>query len=491
MKSDLYRLSQKYRGAPSKKSAYAKGGSVRRRFADGGMNDGTGGGYYDGVDAGYGGDGSGQDAATGGAGQGAPAAGPVVVAPASAAPVVVAPQATVVTPSANAAATTGAATTGAAPPAAPPDRAAELEALLSRYAPPSNQYTQELAESRRRAQTETEAFTNMVHQMSQRGESPTSRAEMYFRLAAAFGSPTKTGRFAENLSLVGKEMSEYAKGRRAEENDMRTLALKAQEIRMTGARQDLTTTQALASQEMGERRGLAREVIKEYLASGRPQSDAGKLAEDAGLRQGTPEHRAFIDRYLASKLESGELYKQAMLGIQEANLQLRQSEAARKAEKDKELTPQEMTMRRDAETTLNATERAQRTIQEALRINDNTYGTSVGDATLYGFRSATGADDPKTRNTARIRTLLSEAAIAGLREAFGSQITDSERAALDNLQGALARTPAQRREILERTFEELQRSQARQRRLVQDITSGEYRRQRSADPAQPAPGGTP
>ena len=491
MKSDLYRLSQKYRGAPTKKSAYAKGGSVRRRFADGGMNDGTGGGYYDGVDAGYGGDGSGQDAATGGAGQGAPAAGPVVVAPASAAPVVVAPQATVVTPSANAAATTGAATTGAAPPAAPPDRAAELEALLSRYAPPSNQYTQELAESRRRAQTETEAFTNMVHQMSQRGESPTSRAEMYFRLAAAFGSPTKTGRFAENLSLVGKEMSEYAKGRRAEENDMRTLALKAQEIRMTGARQDLTTTQALASQEMGERRGLAREIIKEYLASGRPQSEAGKLAEDAGLRPGTPEHRAFIDRYLASKLESGELYKQAMLGIQEANLQLRQLEAARKAEKDKELTPQEMTMRRDAETTLSATERAQRTIQEALRINDDTFGTSYADAAQYQMLSAAGSDAPKVRNTARIRTLLSEAAIAGLREAFGSQITDSERAALDNLQGALARTPAQRREILQRTFEELQRSQARQRRLVQDITSGEYRRQRSAEPAQPAPGGTP
>jgi hypothetical protein len=148
-------------------------------------------------------------------------------------------------------------------------------------------------------------------------------------------------------------------------------------------------------------------------------------------------------------------------------------------------------MRLDAEATLSATERAQRTINEALRINDNTYGTSVGDAALYEFRSRTGADDPKTRNTARIRTLLSEAAIAQLRESFGSQITDSERAALDNLQGALSRTPAQRREILERTLAELERSRARQRTLVQDITSGEYRRQRPAEPAQPAQGGTP
>jgi hypothetical protein len=462
MKTDLYRLNQKYRGAPSKKR-------VRRRFDEGGLNDLT---------ASYN-DGSGQaDPADGAGGDVAPPAAPVVVTPQAAPPpaaAVVTPQATVVAPQAS----------------APPDRTAELEALLNRYAPPSNQYTQELAESRRRAQTETEAFTRMIQQMSQRSESPTSRAEMYFRLAAAFGSPTKTGKFAENLSLVGKEMSEYAKGRRAEESDMRNLALKAQEIRMTGARQDLTTAQALAAQETGERRTLAREVIKEYLASGRPQSDAGKLAEDAGLRQGTPEHRAFIDRYLASKIESGDLYKQAMLEMQRTGLELRQAEAARKAEREKELTPAEQRMRLDAEATLSATERAQRTINEALRINDNTYGTSVGDTALYEFRSRTGADDPKTRNTARIRNLLSEAAISQLRESFGSQITDSERAALDNLQGALSRTPAQRREILERTLEEIERSRARQRNLVQDITSGRYRQQQPAQPAQPAQGETP
>lgn len=468
MKSDLYRLNQKYRGAPSKKSAYAKGGSVRRRFDEGGLND---------MAMAYN-DGSGQaDPSGGGAVDAAPPAAPVVVTPQAAPPAaaVVTPQATVVAPQAS----------------APPDRAAELEAMLNRYAPPSNQYTQELAESRRRAQTETEAFTNMIQQMSQRTESPTSRAEMYFRLAAAFGSPTKTGKFAENLSLVGKEMSEYAKGRRTEENDLRNLALKAQEIRMTGARQDLTTTQALASQEMGERRTMAREVIKEYLASGRPQSDAGKLAEDAGLRPGTPEHRAFIDRYLASKLESGELYKQAMLGIQEANLELRRQGEARAADRARELTPAEQRMRLDAETTLSATEKALRTVNEALRINDNTFGTSFLDSAEYQALSAAGSDAPRVRNTARIRTLLSEAAIDRLRESFGSQITDSERSALENLQGALARTPAQRREVLQNSLAELERSQARQRRLVQDITSGEYRRQRPAEPAQPAQGETP
>jgi hypothetical protein len=469
MKSDLYRLNQKYRGAPTKKSAYAKGGSVRRRFDEGGLND---------MAMAYN-DGSGQADPNGGeGGDVAPPAAPVVVTPQAAPPpaaAVVTPQATVVAPQAS----------------APPDRTAELETLLNRYAPPSNQYTQELAESRRRAQTETEAFTRMIQQMSQRTESPTSRAEMYFRLAAAFGSPTKTGKFAENLSLVGKEMSEYAKGRRAEESDMRNLALKAQEIRMTGARQDLTTAQALAAQEAGERRTLAREVIKEYLASGRPQSDAGKAAEDMGLRPGTPEHRDFVQRYINSKIESGEAYRQAQLDLQRGNLLLRQEADARAAERARELTPTEQRMRLDAETTLSATEKALRTVNEALRINDNTFGTSFLDSAEYQTLSAAGSDAPKVRNTARIRTLLSEAAIDRLRESFGSQITDSERSALENLQGALARTPAQRREVLQNSLAELERSQARQRRLVQDITSGEYRRQRPAEPAQSTQGETP
>jgi hypothetical protein len=145
-------------------------------------------------------------------------------------------------------------------------------------------------------------------------------------------------------------------------------------------------------------------------------------------------------------------------------------------------------MRSDTEATVAATERGLRTIGEALRINDDTFGTSAIDAARYQALSTAGSDAPKVRNTARIRTLLSEAAIAQLRESFGSQITDSERAALDNLQGALSKTPAQRREILERTMAELERSLVRQRNLARDITSGEYRRQR---PAQPAQGETP
>jgi len=119
-----------------------------------------------------------------------------------------------------------------------------------RPAAQSTTYGQELAEARRRSQAETDAFANMIRQMSERTESPASRAEMYFRLASAFGAPTKTGMFTENLALAGKEMGEYAKGRRTDEAERRALALKAQEVRMATAREDVTALKALAAREL-------------------------------------------------------------------------------------------------------------------------------------------------------------------------------------------------------------------------------------------------
>ncbi len=362
-----------------------------------------------------------------------------------------------------------------APQAAQPTRAAMLEAMLNKYSAPSGAYTKELAEARRRSTAETEAFSNMIRQMSERGESPTSRAEMYFRLASAFGSPTKTGQFTENLALAGKEMGEYAKGRRADEGERRALALKAQEMRMTGAREDLATTRALAAQEESERRTMAREIVKEYIASGRPQSDAGKMAQDAGLTPGTPQYNEFVERYIRTKIESGEMYRQAMLGIQEANLQLRQAADARKAEAEKQLNPTELRMKQDSESSLSASRSALRNINRALEINDNTFSNSAVDLARYQMLYNAGDQSPRVLNTAEMRNILGEAAIGRLKETFGAGITNEERRALTDLQGAMARSPAERRRILERTRDELQRSLEREERRLRDISSGVYR----------------
>jgi hypothetical protein len=86
----------------------------------------------------------------------------------------------------------------------------QLLDMLSKYTSGESTYGAELKSARGRANAETEAFQKML-QSSIEG-SPTDKAEMYFRLAAAFGAPTKTGNFAETLGNVGATMCEYTKG---------------------------------------------------------------------------------------------------------------------------------------------------------------------------------------------------------------------------------------------------------------------------------------
>jgi hypothetical protein len=370
--------------------------------------------------------------------------------------------------------------TEAAPVSVEPPAAGRNEgfnALIARYMAPSSEYSRELADARRRSQTETEAFSNMIKQMSERGESPTSRAEMYFRLAAAFGSPTRTGSMGETLSKVGQQAAEYSKSRRADEAERRGLALKAQEIRMAGAREDLSTTRALAAQEAADRRAIAKEMIKEYIASGKASSEEGKRAEDAGYKKGTQEYNDYVRRQIESKIESGELYRQAMLAIQEGNLELRRAADARKAEAEKQLSGPELRMKLDSQNSLDASKSALRDITEALRRNENSFGMAGLDWAQYQALSRAGSNAERVQNTRIIENLLSRSAIDSLKEKFGAGITNEERKALVELEGALAKTPQERKIILERSYRELQRSIEREERRLRDISSGVYRRQ--------------
>ena len=159
-----------------------------------------------------------------------------------------------------------------------PDQARRYRELMTRYLPSTN-FGPQLAAAQQTARSEADAFSNMIRQMSERAESPTSRAEMYFRLASAFGAPTRTGQFTENLALAGREMGEVARGRRAEEAERRALGLRAQELRMAGARQDLASLQALAGQESAERRAILPRLIEAEVRANTPGARERRIAD--------------------------------------------------------------------------------------------------------------------------------------------------------------------------------------------------------------------
>jgi hypothetical protein len=70
--------------------------------------------------------------------------------------------------------------------------------------------------------------------------------------------------------------------------------LEIQKARMGAADEDLEALQGLQAEEAKYRRDVGRELIKEYVKSGEPQSAAGKTALDMGLKPGTPEYNAKV-----------------------------------------------------------------------------------------------------------------------------------------------------------------------------------------------------
>jgi hypothetical protein len=176
----------------------------------------------------------------------------------------------------------------------PVDPNAALEAMLNRYAPQTVTSEQIAAAAERRA-AEQKAFEDILRSQLQGTDGePMSKAEKYFRLAAAFGAPTKTGHFAENLGLVGEEMSSQlaAKAQREREAREKRLGvdLEIQKMRMGAAGEDLEALQGVQSEEAKYRRDVAKELLKEQMEAekagytqktgaelGLTGADAGKL----------------------------------------------------------------------------------------------------------------------------------------------------------------------------------------------------------------------
>lgn len=364
------------------------------------------------------------------------------------------------------------------PPAAttPVSPAADdLMGMVSKYLGRDSAYGEELKAARTRADTESAAFQKLISDATKPDGTAPDKTEMYFRLAAAFGAPTKTGHFAENLGMVGRELGEYAKDKRAAakaDKQLRLqLGLEAQKLRTQTAREDLATLRTLAGEEMKDKRA----VLQEYLKSGRPQSEAGKVAQDMGLKPGTPEYNKAVNDYVERKLESGELYKQAMVNIAAGNLALGQSRETRAVESAAKLTPAEVKLKSEAETTVGSLEDAMGSLKRAYSLNPNTFEGTWAAIAQQKVLEQTDPKDPRVLATREQRNLLGKGAIERLKAAFGGNPTEGERAALLELEGLDAKSKEERARIIRNTYKLLQARFAREKKRLNDITAGLYR----------------
>lgn len=363
-----------------------------------------------------------------------------------------------------------------APVVAPAGIAPGIEAMLGRYFPQSDEYGQQIQAAQAAHTKESQAFTDMIkNAMSTKGEEGPSKAEMYFRLAAAFGAPTKTGNFMESLGTAGGAASEMLKERRAAQQTARMqnlqLGLEAQKMRMQGTKEDLATLRQLAAEGMKDKRA----VILEYLKSGRPQSEAGKVAMDSNLQPGTPEFSEFVKNYVEKKMESGDLYKQAMLAISQSNAALQAQKFGFQQEQAAKLTAPELKLKTETEDSLSSVKGAMGDLKRAFDLNKNSMGGSLIDKAARVALETAGSKDPTLLNTQELENILKGSMISTAAEKMKGVLSDSDIKLLAEVSGAKAKNQEERRRILINAYGAMQRGMAKQQKRLNEINQGLYR----------------
>lgn len=360
----------------------------------------------------------------------------------------------------------------------------DLLKLLDKYQPSSSSaYGTELAQARVAATKESESFNKMLQDaIAARTDNAPSKAEMYFRLAAAFGAPTKTGHFAESLGNVGKTLGEYSKESRdaqmADQALRLQLGIKGQEAKMAAARQNVTDLRTLAGEEMKDKRTIATELIKDYVASGKPQSAAGKQAQDEGLVPGTPSYQKRVSEIADLNVERQiALINASLSGISaaQANLALAQNKFDFTKQQSTKLSPGELKLKTETEDSINQSDQALADLKQAYALNPNTFDNSIADLAQRKLLEAAGSQDPKLLNTRTQENLLAKSAVNKLRVAFGGNPTEGERKILLDLEGIGAKSKEERKAIMQNAFTALQRARQNHAKRLNEINQGLYR----------------
>ena len=279
------------------------------------------------------------------------------------------------------------------------------------------------------------------------------KAELYFNLAAALSAPTKTGTFGESLGLAAKQFGKFAADSRKMKQSADAAVLKKAEAKLKSLQsrfnkiEDKASEEAIRNQEQqfkiiktlgdfgykGEELKLKAENIqikKEQMRLDKlkPKSKFGKIASDKGLIPGTQAYLLDIEKQ--QRLE---------------------------AEQNNEMPSWLGKSLEEKVAAGNVARYSLGQLREALRLNDNAYANDLFGLTISELKSLFGSDSVKVTNTRVLRNILSSEALQKLKATFGGQISDGERQALADLSGVTARSKEERKRIINKAIEVLDR----------------------------------
>ena len=152
----------------------------------------------------------------------------------------------------------------------------------------------------------------------------------------------------------------------------------------------------------------------------------------------------------------------------------------------KPLNPTELKLVEGAEEKVQGMILAEEALQKALEINDKTYTGDLAMSHAWVERNLTWLpwmeQSEKAKNTTEFNNLINQQVVSNLKATFGgSQITDSERKYLEQLQASIDKSADERRPILERGIEFIRSRRAYNDWIARSIRDGTYRNQTFTD----------
>jgi hypothetical protein len=372
-----------------------------------------------------------------------------------------------------------------------------MEELQQRYLAAGSQYGSQIKEARERSRAEMEAFRETLNKaMVSEKDSGPSKAEMYFRLAAALAAPTKTGGIMENVGLAAKELGDYKKEESAAKRAARArnleLGLKGQELSMRSAKEDVDTLQALSAEEARDRRELIKAQMNEYIRSGEPESAAGKQAKDEGLAPGTDAYRKRVFEIAQTSVDARLAQMNATMNQRalaqedkEKKFNLAQqkfdAEQKRKQEADENLTPFQTKLKIESEDKIETLNQAMRDIKTAFSVNEKAFDASLPSRLQRLVLENTMPEDPKVKATEILEQALRSNMIASSAQKMSGILSDSDIKLLTSVQGIGAKSIAARKEIILQAAEVLQKAIAKEKERFSQISSGNYGKKTKED----------
>ena len=360
----------------------------------------------------------------------------------------------------------------------------ELNALIQQYNTGTD-YGPELRQARSDRRASEQAFSKTLDSLMTASDEGPSKAETYFRLAAAFGTPTKTGAFGEGLAQAGAAMADTKKEERASRLSKRKLgaeiAMKKQELTLDSAKDTEKTLLGLQAESNKDKREFIKAQVKEYIDSGKPQSNAGKIAKDKGFKPGTEEYQAEVDKQVNLEIEKqlGAINAQLQSGkIAIAGLNLKQAQESREAVK---LEPDERKAIRDDEDAIQAGKSTIKNLNEALQHATLAFTSTGADQAAFRKLKQTNPKDPRVIATEQLDNLLGVNVLGSLKTTFGGNPTEGERSALKELGGLNAASPETRKQIIERARKALEEAVDYRGARISKIESGGYRKKTEAE----------